>query len=80
MIARIRYYPNATRVGFPVEHLLGFSHVFIKTENSDSMEFDFTVPGEQEPRIFMVSQDGSAEVYIMNNGGNTVDSYKWPVS
>ena len=84
MIARVMYWPDSTRVGSYVEHILSFRSVFIRKLDSvghgkpDSMDFAFDgdAPGVAS-REFLVPMDGSAKVYLMNDGGNTVDSYVW---
>ena len=76
MIAKILYYPDKEREGRRAEHLVEFRTLCV-TNPSDEFggaEFDFDMPGHEK---FRVPTDGSAQVYIMNNDGKTVESYSW---
>jgi hypothetical protein len=51
-------------------------HVFENAKNSDLIQIDMMGPGANHQTI-LVSQDGSREVYVMNEYGKTIDSYRW---
>lgn len=81
MIARILYHTTPEKKGFPSEHLVEFESVFISHsptigETPESVSFVFATVSGQE-RNFVIQKDGTAEMYLMNNDGKTVDSYRW---